>query len=125
MLREFVCECGASDERWVSSSEIGSQVCGCGGPMVKVLGRARLVGPTDTRPMKINGKTLTSQGQVSSWENANPGKAVLTRSDSVVRDVVHEGRQFVEQRAQSYGYRSEKHRQAEVKREARIKGETI
>lgn len=126
MLREFVCgSCAAMEERWVSASEIGSQRCACGGVMVKVMGAVRLIGPTDTRPVKINGKTLTSQGQISRWENDNPGKAVLTRSDSVVRDVVHEGRQFVEQRAQSYGYRSEKHRQAEVKKEARLKGENV
>ncbi len=125
MLREFICECGTVEERWISSSEVGSQQCECGQPMRKMMGTVRLVGPTDTKPVKINGKTLTSQGQISQWENANPGKSVLTRSDSVVRDIVHEGRQFVEERAHSYGYKSEKHRQAEVKKEARLKGENI
>jgi hypothetical protein len=125
VLYSYFCECGKEEDRFCPVEERHSQTCECGLPLKKRVTGLKLVGPTDTKPTALGGKALVTSSQVSAWENANPGCHVLPKSDRRVKDTIRDGRHEVELKAQAKGYRSERHRQEEVKREGRAKGELI
>lgn len=126
-LYSFVCDCGEEEDRLCSYEETKNQVCSCGRPLQKRITGARLVGPTDTKPSSVGGRTFTRQSDIARWENSEAAKglSVLSASDRQVKDKIYDIKQKAELRAQSRGYTSERARQADVKKEARAKGEKI
>lgn len=95
---------------------------GCGGTMRKIITVTRVVGPTDTNPASVGGKTFTSMSQIAKWENSEEarGLTVLSPNDRIVKDKSIEIREKADRKAKERGFKSERHRQAEVRKEKQM-----
>lgn len=127
MLFSFRCACGQEEDRFCSRDEISSQSCECGKPMTKLITGGKLTGPTDTKPADVGGKTFTKASDIARWENSEEsrGLRVVSKTDREVVDTIYRKKHEKEVRAQSRGYKSEKARQQEVIKEARMTGQKI
>lgn len=124
-LYSFECTCGASDDRFCSYEETKSQPCAeCAQIMDKVLTGLKLVGPTSTKPAKIGGKTFETTSAVERYMATDgKGTKILSKNDREIVDKKYKLKHMREQRAQAAGFRSEKDRQADVRKRGRANGE--
>ena len=124
-LYQLRCDsCGEEDGFVLSyeSAKAGIEHDGCGGRMVKIITTTRVVGPTDTNPASFGGKTFTSMSQISRWENSDDsrGLTVLSPNDRAVKEKRIEIRDKAERKAIAKGFKSERHRQDEVRKEQKL-----
>lgn len=117
-LYQCYCEtCDQIEDRICSWEEARRQVHTCGEPMQKLLGTVRLIGPTPTKPAEYGGKLMEKQSDVVRWENENPGLKTYSKTDRVIKDKLIDLRHQRDLQAKGLGFRDERHRQAEVKKE--------
>jgi putative FmdB family regulatory protein len=123
-LYAFRCpSCGGQDELFCSYQEIPGQKCSaCGAGTEKIISGVRLAGPTETKPVKVGGNTFTTADQFARWENspAAAGLEVVSSKDAVVRRKVDKHRAGIEAKARRAGYKDERHRIREVRKEQRM-----
>lgn len=121
-LFSFECDqCGDEFDSFASWSDAKAGVrCKCGGTGHKLISRVKLIGPTSTKPEIVDGKPLETASAVRAWERDNPGIVTVSKHDSRVRKQIDRIKQDRETKAIAAGFKSERHRIREAKREAKM-----
>ena len=117
-LYQFYCEtCDEFEDRVCPWESKRMQAHRCGEILIPLLSPVTLIGPTPTKPDLRGGKRFETASALSRWERDNPGLVTVSKKDRVIKDKINDGRQLQDLKAKELGFRDEKERQREVKKE--------
>lgn len=125
-LYDYACDaCGHRDldvSLTLAEHESGHR-CMCGLYMHTIISPTAIVGPTDTRPMRIGGAGLefTTKRELDSYLDKNPGHHPVSNTDSWMQRHRDGVRERVDTLAKNQGYRDWEHRQDSLRRENKKK----
>lgn len=118
------CECEEDDVYATVSSMRAGLPCDfedCDGTLRRrfTTGHGGFVGPTDTNPLKIGGRSFTSSSELRAWEKANPDLRPMDKDGPEFRKHKDKARERAEVAAKKKGFRDWDHKVAHDKERKR------